>query len=330
MAQNATDSKITVLRHNFSEHLRTQGKKSYSTTVSDAFYILNNGDRSEFEQLLEITEYQEFSERSVSALKKILAEHSSAKGSNISSYKRAIMLLWEYLHSGDTKAEKNLLPLSDNTAPMANKKTTSDAPTNIPRPSCAEVDRYLKEWDTNPAYYEPDGVLKELFTQTHPYNTSIDDIILKAATLNTVYNTRITSIYPVAQCILSLNIDERLRKGDETLVNAIVSGFAEKDVWKHYSFATKYCSFHNPDAYPIYDSYVAKILWHYQQAENFSSFGKNIQKLDSFVNNVLKKDYATFKRIIAEFRRHFGLEKYTTKELDQYLWQFGIAHFKGK
>jgi hypothetical protein len=106
-------------------------------------------------------------------------------------------------------------------------KKATDMSTNsavsIPRPSCDEVDKYLHKWNTTPDLYEPDAVLNELFTKTLPYNRSIDDIILKAATLNTVYNTRITSIYPIAQHILSLGIDARLRVGDETLVQELMS-----------------------------------------------------------------------------------------------------------
>lgn len=73
----------------------------------------------------------------------------------------------------------------------------------------------------------------------------------------------------------------------------------------HYSFANKYCSFHNSDTFPIYDSYVDSILWHYQNAEHFCIFKRNELK-----------DYPKFKRIIRSFQRYFGLERYTVKQLD--------------
>lgn len=193
-----------------------------------------------------------------------------------------------------------------------------DTPTtSIPRPSCDEVDRYLHRWNTTPDYFQPEVVLKKLFTETCPYNKVIDDIILKTAALNTVYNTYIYSVYPVAQHILSLGIDERLRADDETLVNELMRVFYNSgEKVDHYSFATKYCSFHNPDAFPIYDSYVGKILQYYRDRERFSLF-----------KNSELKNYPKFKQILSAFRRYFGLEKYTTKELDQYLWQFGKEHF---
>lgn len=204
-------------------------------------------------------------------------------------------------------------------SPHAEKATdTSDTSAiSILRPSCDEVDRYLHRWNTTPDYFQPEAVLKKLFTETYPQNKVIDDISLKTAALNTVYNTYIYSVYPVAQHILSLDIDERLRAGDETLVNELMRVFYNSGgKVDHYSFATKYCSFHNPDAFPIYDSYVGKILQHYRDLERFSLF-----------KNSELKNYPKFKQILSDFCRHFGLEKYTTKELDQYLWQFGKEYF---
>ena len=90
--------------------------------------------------------------------------------------------------------------------------------------------------------------------------------MLKVAALNTVYNTHITDVYTISQHILSLNIDSRLKDGDENLVNELMHVKYinnQKTVYKnHYSFSSKYCSFNIPDAFPIYDSYVDSILWH--------------------------------------------------------------------
>lgn len=300
MAQKTADNKITELRQGFSEYLKAQGKKSYGTTVSDAFYLHRNNARLDFVGLLEIEDFQQFQGMANEYLKSTLSEKSSAKGNNAGTYLSGMTQLWRYIH-GDHSSE-NKVP-----SPVF----------HIPRPSCGEVDRYLHKWNTTADLFQPETVLKKLFTETCPKNNSIDDIILKTAALNTVYNTYIYSVYPVAQHILSLNIDERLAEGDETLVNELMRVFyTDGGKIDHYSFATKYCSFHNPNAFPIYDSYVDKILQHYRNQEGFSSFK----------NNELKS-YPNFKRIIADFRRHFGLEKYSVKQLDQYLWQFGKEYF---
>lgn len=300
MAQKQADNRIAELRRSFSEHLKSQGKKSYSTTVSDAFYLHRNNANLDFFSLLNIEDFQQFQSVANEHLRKALSEKSSAKGSNAGAYINGMTQLWRYIHSDHISADSLPLPLS-----------------HIPRPSCGEVDRYLHRWNTTADLFQPEIVLKKLFTETCPKNNSIDDIILKTAALNTVYNTYIYSVYPVAQHILSLDIDERLAAGDETLVNELMRVFyTDGGKVDHYSFATKYCSFHNPDVFPIYDSYVGKILQHYRNQDGFSVF-KNIEL----------KSYPNFKRILADFRRHFGLEKYTTKQLDQYLWQFGKEYF---
>lgn len=214
-------------------------------------------------------------------------------------------------HASDCKTAKQIVRER-----FGIKESTANTK-SIPHPCCDEVDRYLEKWNSAPDYYEPDRVLTELFTQTYPNNTSVDDIIIKTAALNTIYNTHIYSVYKVAEHIRSLDIDRRIITGDDTLVNEIMSvSYGDGRKIDHYSFATKYCSFHNPDAFPIYDSYVGKILQYYRDNEGFSLF-----------RNIDLKDYPTFKRVISEFRHHFGLEKYTTKELDQYLWQFGKDYF---
>ena len=86
------------------------------------------------------------------------------------------------------------------------------------------------------------------------------------------YSTNIFKIYPVAKHILNLNIDERLKSGDPTLVDEIAKiniGGKEK---YFYSFASKYCSHHNQLDFPIYDSYVHKVLKNYRNDDMFFEF----------------------------------------------------------
>ena len=58
MSQKTADSKIAELRQGFSEYLKAQGKKSYGTTVSDAFYLYRNSFNLVFLALLDIEEIQ--------------------------------------------------------------------------------------------------------------------------------------------------------------------------------------------------------------------------------------------------------------------------------
>lgn len=190
---------------------------------------------------------------------------------------------------------------------------------DIPRPCPYEVEKYLKQWDELEGYPEQEAALGELFCKHCPQNKSLADILLKVATLNTFYNTNIFSVTPVAKHILSLNIDARLERGDLTLVNDLQL-VEMKDKTRHfYSFATKYCSHHNPKAFPIYDSYVDKMLCYFRDVDGFFEFRDNELK-----------NYPFFKGVLAQFQGFYGLEGYSIKDVDKYLWQLGKKYFPNK
>lgn len=94
---------------------------------------------------------------------------------------------------------------------------------NIPKPCEQEVKKYLDLWNSLNNYVLQERSLNKLFMETFPNNTKIEDILIKASTLNDFYSTNIFSIFPVAEHILSLNIDERLKVGVTSLVSEIAS-----------------------------------------------------------------------------------------------------------
>lgn len=116
--------------------------------------------------------------------------------------------------------------------------------------------------------------------------------------------------------IYELDIDSRLRRKDPNLVDDIKSIYANGKVRNHYSFATKYCSHHCPDRYPIFDSYVEKMLKYFRDVYGFADFR----------NKDLKK-YSILKNVILKFIEYFDLKEFTLKEVDRYLWQAGKEYF---
>ena len=195
-----------------------------------------------------------------------------------------------------------------------NRKQKSDIV--ISKPSASEVEKYLKSWENLKNYKLQEDALDKLFFELLPSNEEISDILLKVATLNDFYSTNIFSVYPVAEHILSLTIDERLKQGDVTLVNEIQNVTINGVTRKFYSFSTKYCSHHNPNEYSIYDSHVEKVLKYYRKTDKFFNF-----------KNADLKDYQKFKNIIIAFREYYGLDEFNLKEIDQYLWQLGKEYF---
>ncbi len=183
-------------------------------------------------------------------------------------------------------------------------------------PSVKDAEWFLAYWDGLPKYSDHEKALNKLFFQVYPHNNCIEDIIIKCSALNDFYSTNIFDIHTVAQHILSLCIDERLEKGDRSLVNDIAHVEVNGKDHFFYSFATKYCSHHQPRRYAIYDSYVEKVLLSMNKRKHFANFQR--EEL---------KDYETYMSVIRAFQQTFGLMNYNIKQLDQYLWQLGKWYF---
>ena len=183
-------------------------------------------------------------------------------------------------------------------------------------PSAKDAEWFLDYWKKLPSYSNQEKALDKLFMDICKKNDNIEDILIKCSSLNDFYSTNIFDIHTVAQHILSLHIDERLEKGDRSLVNDIAHVEVNGKDHFFYSFATKYCSHHQPQRYAIYDSYVEKVLVSMNSREHFAKFKR--EEL---------KDYETYMSVIRAFQQKFGLMQYNIKQLDQYLWQLGKWYF---
>lgn len=183
-------------------------------------------------------------------------------------------------------------------------------------PSVKDAEWFIIYWNELPSYSNQEKALDKLFMDICKRNDNLEDILIKCSSLNDFYSTNIFDIHTVAQHILSLRIDERLGKGDYSLVNDIAHVEVNGKDHFFYSFATKYCSHHQPKRYAIYDNYVEKVLLSMNKRKHFANFKR--EEL---------KDYETYMTVIESFKQQFGLMQYTIKQLDQYLWQLGKWYF---
>lgn len=182
------------------------------------------------------------------------------------------------------------------------------------------VEKYLDKFNQDSRYSPADKAILKLF-EAFPGNSKIEDILLKISVINDLYSTNIFGTFKMAQHIQKLNIDAMLSLGNPSAVRLIASGHGirAKKTNKEiifYSFATKYCNWHNREKYAIYDSYVEKVLWAYKKKDNFSEFKK-----PDF------KDFESFLLIINQFVSFYQLSKYDLKEVDKFLWIYGKELF---
>ena len=190
---------------------------------------------------------------------------------------------------------------------------------NLPKgyiPSVKDAEWFLDYWKNSREASDQERALNKLFMDMCKSNECIEDILIKCSSLNDFYSTNIYDIHTLAQHILSLHIDDRLKAGDLSLVNDIAHVEVNGKDHFFYSFATKYCSHHQPERFAIYDSYVEKVLLSMNKRVHFYNFKQEDLK-----------DYETYMSVIRAFQQKFGLMQYNIKQLDQYLWQLGKWYF---
>ena len=289
-------------------------ESTMSTAYTDTFYLWRHGDHDLFWKAVESSDKD-----AGSMLLEVLRANSSGNSEKlVSGYLSHIRRFRMFLASEmvtDAKVDSLVTSAKVEEPKHPHKKSDID----IPTPSKEQVECYLAKWDQLENYTLQEEALDKLFFQLCPVNTDITDILLKVSALNDFYSTNIFSVYPVAKHILSLEIDPRLKAGDVTLVDDIKVITINGKERNFYSFASKYCSHHNPYDYPIYDRYVDSVLRYFRDRDGFASFADGDLK-----------NYVLFKGALIDFRAFYRLEDYNLKLLDKYLWLLGKDYFPKK
>lgn len=285
-------------------------KNTIMTSSTDAFYIWRKQGADSFWDIIFSDNFETLGK---GTLLELLRQQSRVNAeANMNGYMAHLRRFRRFLQSESVIEIPEVVPTVSNNRENYSTKTKQ----TLPVPSVEQVEFYLAQWDGLEDYRLQEDALNRLFFKLSPENKNISDILLKVSVLNDFYSTNIFKVFPVAKHILSLQIDDRLKRGDVTLVDDIKEVVISGRTLNFYSFATKYCSHHRPLDYPIYDSYVDEVLRYYRKHDGFAAF-----KNDDL------KNYTRFKSILEEFRNFYQLGKYSLKELDKYIWQLGKTHF---
>lgn len=188
----------------------------------------------------------------------------------------------------------------------------------LQKPTQDLVSKYINEFNTDDRYFPADIAIDNLIVK-FPKNNCVYDVILKVATINALYSTRIMDISGMANHIVRLDIDSKLDDGNLDLVEEIATGHGigrGSGGSRFFSFATKYCNWHRKDIYPIYDRFVEKILIAFRDKYGFSSF-----------KNCDLKNCASLRRVILDLIDAYSLEQFNFKAIDKFLWRYGQEIF---
>lgn len=319
MISSNDDLLIDDLREGFRRYLDAEYPhiKNKSVTLSDAFYLQRHNIGISFWEALRNEGTMELCREKLEKYFNDVRKMKSPR-SNSFTYMSSIKILKEYIDKTYGGVHRETNAVSDENENIILPIDEEDD--FISKPCIDEIEKYLRKWDNLENYTLQENALEKLFNRTYPQNTEIEDVLIKVSSLNDFYSTNIFSPFTVAKHIVDLNIDKRLEESDVTLVNDIARVRMDNgNVINFYSFATKYCSHHKPYDYPIYDSYVDKILRYYRDEDGFYNF-KTLEL----------KEFPVFKDILIAFRSYYGLEEYTLKDIDRYLWQLGKEKFPNK
>ncbi|HVZ83274.1 MAG TPA: hypothetical protein VG893_06325 [Terracidiphilus sp.] len=174
------------------------------------------------------------------------------------------------------------------------------------------IDKEIAAFDAEPETALAESSLRELIC-TYPNNLDSRQVLVKVIVINALYHARVRDIdlQPLSIHISKIGaLDAKLTQGDPEVVDAI---WNSEGTTRHYpSFATKFCSWHNHEAYAIYDGNV----WEALGAYGFKNDGFAFPERD-FVK------YAAFLAIVRRFQNSYGLTDYSLKDIDKFLWRVG-------
>ena len=182
----------------------------------------------------------------------------------------------------------------------------------LPRPTLELVKEECKAFDAENGLAEQAlAQLREQF----PRNADLRHVLLKVLALNKLYSTMIRDIdvETVAKHIVGLANDKHLDQLlDQGSLEAVFLITDCPDLKQYLSFATKFCSWHNPAAYPIYDANVRECLSSYGKQEQFAQF-----------RNEDLWYYGKLFAMVVAFRNYYGLDSMTFKQLDKFMYRMG-------
>lgn len=182
-----------------------------------------------------------------------------------------------------------------------------------------DLEKYNKEVEIDKIYGEEFKIIEKVI-KDYPYNNDRTIIALKIALIDITNSTNINkyksfiTLNELVNVIYNIkDFDKKLSEGKHDLIEKIAKSNGKINL---FSFATKYCCYHNTifykrDDYSIYDSVLKEHLPEY--VENLS---KN--RVEQWRIN---KDYESYHNCITEIlERNKITLKNKRRKFDRYIW----------
>jgi hypothetical protein len=170
--------------------------------------------------------------------------------------------------------------------------------------------KYLDIFKNQEMYFVNDLKNLELFKKTNE-NKNAEDIRTKVSAVNDADISNLGILEKVVSHIQSLNIDDRLRKNDLTVVEEMATVTVGSKTHRLLHFASVYCNFHLPEVYPIYSG---QYLDFYKRYITEYKLPLDVDKLDT---------YDIFTKALNDLVQRLGLKgKMNYLHLRKFAWLY--------
>ncbi len=169
---------------------------------------------------------------------------------------------------------------------------------------------YLERFQLTKGYFTGDKKNFQFFQQ-HSENTDRQDVLLKVGSIKDSDFSESQAKEPMATHIISLSIDERLKSADPQLIHDVSKLAIKEEDREFIGFASKFCNYHRPDSYPIFNLTLTKIISLNDKSDINSDTGK------------YSNDYQLFKESVVKFMVDNELEILNYWELNKFAFVYG-------
>ncbi len=168
--------------------------------------------------------------------------------------------------------------------------------------------KYWDKFSAEEGFFESDHRNLRFF-QENPHNTDHETISLKISDVNDQELAHANAELVMANHIQSLTIDEALSKGEAEIVPRIAHLRFQGEKRNFLSFASRYCNYHRPEIYPIYDAISRQLLEIFIKGFSYSK-----------IKPAEIEDYTRFKPAMENLMHSLELPVKHFQELDSFFW----------
>lgn len=166
----------------------------------------------------------------------------------------------------------------------------------------------VKEFQGILGYFLGDRRLINFF-QYRPENKKAEVVIEKVNALWDKELRHAEGSNEMAGHIMNLGIDRSLESGDLNIVPEISNLQPEINNGRYLYFSSRYCAFHCPYVFPIWDLRTATVLRYYLKRNGEKSTPIKILN-----------DYKRYEMVLSQFRHAYDIEFLNYPEMNKFFW----------